>query len=78
MSAQSIHIRSPNQINPRQRTVLTLLAAGQNTKCIAIEMGISEKTVEYHRLQLMSAVGLFSYPQLTQLALRLGMITITV
>ncbi len=78
MSAQSQKIRVAEQLKPRRRDILKLLASGKNTKMIAIELGQNEKTVEYHRLQLMIETGLFSYAELTQLAIRLNLITITV
>ena len=82
MSAQSLQVRSYDQIldllSPRQVEVLTMLADGQNTKSIAAALGISDKTAEYHRVQLMHKLSLFNYALLTQFALRLGLITITV
>ena len=82
MSAQSLQVRSYDQIldllSPRQVEVLTMLADGQNTKSIAAALGISDKTDEYHRVQLMHKLSLFNYALLTQFALRLGLITITV
>lgn len=40
-------------LTPRERAVLALLVAGQSNKRIAHDLGISEKTVEYHRANMM-------------------------
>jgi DNA-binding NarL/FixJ family response regulator len=78
MSEQSQKIRLPLQLTLRQQQVLRLLGAGETTKGIAGELGISPKTVEEHRANLMRRVNLWSYQQLTKLALRLGLTEIDV
>ena len=78
MSEQSQKIRLPLQLSARQQQVLRLLGSGETTQGIANELRISLKTVEFHRMNLMRRVNLWSYQQLTKLALRLGLTEIDV
>lgn len=55
----------------RQREILRLLAAGQSAKQIARLLGISHRTVEYHKYQSMAALGAKSNAELVQMAERL-------
>ncbi len=63
------------RLTPRQREVLQLIAKGENTKQIAGALGISQKTVEYHRAKVMSALDVHDIPGLVRFALRVGLIT---
>ena len=63
--------RSPlEQLTSRQREILQLLAESHNTKDIASILKISDKTVEYHRAQLMARLNIFDPPGLTRFAMR--------
>ena len=53
-------------LTPRQRQVLDGVLAGQASKTIAYEMGISQRTVESHRAALMERVGARSVPELVR------------
>jgi DNA-binding NarL/FixJ family response regulator len=67
--------RSPlEQLTPRQREILQLLAEGQTTKAIAVVLKVSAKTVEYHRATLMARLNIFDVPGLVRFALRTGLI----
>ena len=59
----------------RQRQVLQLLAEGKNTKEIAAMLGISVKTVEAHRLQLMRRLKIDNVPGLVRFAIRTGLVS---
>lgn len=61
-------------LTPRQRDTLRLIAAGKNTKEIAHELGVSVKTVETHRTELMSRLGIHEVAGLVRYALRTGLI----
>lgn len=54
----------------RQLEILKRVASGMTTKTIARELGISPKTVEFHRSQLMQRVGLRDVAGLTRYALQ--------
>jgi DNA-binding NarL/FixJ family response regulator len=68
--------RSPlEQLTPRQREILQLLAEGQTTKAIASILNLSDKTVEYHRAKLMAGLKIFDIPGLVRFAMRTGLIS---
>jgi len=58
----------------RQREILQLIAEGQNTKQIGDILKVSPKTVEYHRMKLMTGLNLHDIPGLVRFALRAGVI----
>jgi DNA-binding NarL/FixJ family response regulator len=60
-------------LSPREREVLQLLAEGKSTKQIARALSLSVKTVETHRAQVMSKLGLHSVAELTKYAIREGL-----
>lgn len=62
-------------LTPRQREILQLIAEGLGTRDIAERLHVSVKTVETHRSQLMSRLGIFDVPGLVRLAIRTGLIT---
>ncbi|PYK26378.1 MAG: hypothetical protein DME59_07855 [Verrucomicrobia bacterium] len=63
------------QLTFRQREILQLVAKGQNTKQIADLLGISGKTVEAHRLQLMRRLKIDNVPVLVRFAIRTGLVS---
>jgi DNA-binding CsgD family transcriptional regulator len=67
--------RALEKLTFRQREVLRLIAEGQNTKEIAGLLGISVKTVEAHRLQLMRRLKIHDVPGLVRLAIRTGLVS---
>ena len=62
------------RLTTRQREVLKLVAEGAGTKQIAHALNISPKTVEVHRSELMSRLGIRDIAGLVRLALRAGLI----
>lgn len=56
-------------LTPRQRQVMELVLAGQPSKIIAADLGISQRTVENHRAAIMKKTGSKSLPALAHLAL---------
>ena len=60
----------------RERMLLQLIADGKNTKEIAGEFGISIKTVEVHRQNIMKKLDLYSIAELTKYAVREGLTSI--
>ena len=63
------------QLTPRQREILQLLAEGQTTKAIAAILKVSDKTVEYHRSKLMAGLKIFDVAGLVRFAMRTGLIS---
>jgi DNA-binding NarL/FixJ family response regulator len=62
-------------LTPRQREILQLIAEGSSTREIAERLHVSVKTVETHRAQLMSRLGIHDVPGLVRFAIRIGMIS---
>jgi DNA-binding NarL/FixJ family response regulator len=67
----------PNSpLTTREREILQLIAEGKSTKGIAEVLKIGMKTVETHRRQIMHKLKVFNVAQLTQYALREGLISV--
>lgn len=66
---------SLEQLTPRQREILQLLAEGRTMKEIAKLLYISVKTVETHRAQLMERLGIHDVAGLVRYAIRVGLVT---
>jgi DNA-binding NarL/FixJ family response regulator len=63
------------QLTPRQREILQLVAEGKSTKEIAYALDIGIKTVESHRLQLMDRLNIHDVPGLVRYAVRSGLVS---
>jgi DNA-binding NarL/FixJ family response regulator len=61
-------------LTPRQREVLQLVAEGKAAKEIAQIVGISVKTVEFHKAAIMEELGLRTTAELTRYALQRGIV----
>jgi len=61
------------QLTPRQQEVLRMFANGLSTRTIATTMGISVRTVEFHRAGIMKKLGLNTASDLTRFALAQGL-----
>lgn len=59
-------------LSPRQREVLGHLAAGRSMAATAAAMGVSAKTVEYHKYRLMRELGLRGSAALVRFAVEAG------
>lgn len=60
-------------LTARQREILQLIAEGRSTKQIAGLLGVSVKTVETHRADLMERLGIHDLAGLVRYALREGL-----
>jgi FixJ family two-component response regulator len=60
------------RLSPRERQVLDLVVASKPNKIIADILGISIKTVELHRANMMGKLGVRSLPELMKVALGHG------
>jgi DNA-binding NarL/FixJ family response regulator len=63
------------ELTPRQREVLQLVAEGRTTRQIAQELGVSVKTVETHRAQLMDRLDIHDIAGLVRFAVRTGVVS---
>jgi DNA-binding NarL/FixJ family response regulator len=63
------------RLSPRQREILQLVAEGHSSKAIARKLGISVKTVEAHRSELMKALEIHDVAGLVRYAIRIGLIS---
>jgi len=64
------------ELTPRQREVVQLFAEGRPIKEIAWRLGLSEKTVEFHKHHIMEAFNLKSNAELVLFALKRGLISV--
>ena len=72
--------RSPQSgeaLTDRQRQILQLIAEGRPHKEIAHVLTISTKTVDFHKANLMSKLGVRSTAGLTRIAIEQGLISIS-
>ncbi len=63
-------------LTPRQREILQLLAEGRSAKEIADALAISSRTVEFHKYQMMEALGLHTNAELVHFAIRHGIVAV--
>ena len=63
----------PAGLTPRQCDVLRGIARGRSNKEIARDLGVSVKTVEYHRAELIQRLDLHDVASLTRYALAHGL-----
>lgn len=65
---------APDFLTDREREILQLVAESHSTKEIAAKLGISAKTVDNHRTNLMRKLDLHDVASLTRYALEVGLI----
>ena len=63
-----------SRLTKRQREVLGLLAEGYRSKQIAAGLGVSVKTVDAHRGQIMERLGIRDIAGLVRFAIRVGLV----
>lgn len=61
--------RRLEKLTPRQRRIMDMILAGDLNKNIAADLGVSQRTVENHRAEIMKRTGATSLPALVRLAL---------
>jgi DNA-binding NarL/FixJ family response regulator len=61
------------KLTPRQREVLQLIIEGCTMKEIAARLGISTRTAESHKYEMMEGLGVESTAELIQYAIKLGL-----
>lgn len=60
------------KLTPREHQVMEMVVTGSANKVIAIDLGISEKTVENHRTQVMRKMAANSLAELVQMTFQAG------
>jgi DNA-binding NarL/FixJ family response regulator len=63
------------ELTPRQREVLQLIAEGHSTKDMAQRLNLSVKTIETHRTELMHRLDIHDVAGLVRYAIRIGLVT---
>lgn len=62
-------------LTPRQREILQLLVEGKSAKEIAATLGISARTVEFHKYHMMESLGIEHSAELILFAIKNGIVT---
>lgn len=60
-------------LTPREQQVLSHVISGKRNKLIAAELGITEKTIKVHRMQIMKKLQVASLVELVKLTGQLGL-----
>ena len=63
-------------LTPRQREILQLLAEGLSAKEIGATLGVSARTVEFHKYQMMERLDLHTSAELVHFAIKHGIVAI--
>lgn len=63
------------QLTPREREVLQLIAEGHSNKSVAAKLDLSIKTVDGHRTRIMNKLDLHDVTALTRFAIRHGLVS---
>ncbi|MEG3085360.1 LuxR C-terminal-related transcriptional regulator [Sphingomonas sp. PB2P12] len=58
------------ELTPKQRTVLKLMVRGMRSRQIAVELGLTEKTIRMHRVALVRRLNLASTMEAVRLAVQ--------
>jgi two-component system, LuxR family, response regulator FixJ len=64
-----------NSLTARGRDVLSILISGLSNKAMAVDLRVSQRTVEIHRARVMEKTGSRSLAQLIRMAINLNFIS---
>ncbi len=70
----SVDRQSLRPLTPREREILPLIVEGHTSREIAERLGISPRTVEQHRANLLRKLGLPNTASLIRYAMRRGLL----
>ena len=73
ISERSSYVEKLEALSSRERDVLEGLIAGKANKVIAFDLGISPRTVEIYRANVMTKTGANSLPELVRMAMLAGL-----
>jgi len=68
-------VNETSEITPREKEVLDLVAKGNSTKLIADQLGISIRTVESHRINMLKKMKVSNSAELIKKAIELKLIS---
>lgn len=60
-------------LTKRQVQILSMVLSAKSNKAISEELGLVERTVEYHRNRIMGKLGVHNSVELTKLVISLGL-----
>jgi DNA-binding NarL/FixJ family response regulator len=63
-------------LTPRQREILQLFAEGHSAKEMAATLGISTRTVEFHKYQMMESLHITNSAELIHFAIKHGFVSV--
>ena len=72
-SADVLEDRALERLTPRQREILALIASGESSHRIGLRLGVTEKTIEYHRAAMRKVLGINSEWGLMRYAIVAGL-----
>ncbi len=70
--------RKPRTITPRETEVMALVAEGRRNREVAKDLGISVKTVETHRANIMNKLAFRNVAQLIVYAIQKGLVVVEI
>jgi two-component system, LuxR family, response regulator FixJ len=73
ISERSSYVEKLEALSSRERDVLEGLIAGKANKVIAFDLGISPRTVEIYRANVMTKTGANNLPELVRMAMLAGL-----
>lgn len=73
---QPVDLQPAKLLTPRQTEILKMLADGKGTKEIAYDLGLSVKTIESHRSQIMERLQIRDLASLVRYAIKSGITTL--
>ena len=68
--ATEVQAITRDRLTPREREITQLLAEGKSSKEVAVALGISVKTAETHRANIMRKLGIHSVSELVRYAVK--------
>jgi RNA polymerase sigma factor (sigma-70 family) len=74
MRGADVSEKATEDLTPRQREILQLVAEGKTMKEIASQLNISTRTVESHKYDMMEKLGLKTTAELIQFAIKRGIV----
>ncbi len=72
----SMEVSPLEQLSPREREILQLVAEGKTSQEIAVRLSISPKTVDTYRSRLMGKIGVEDMAGLVKFAIQHGVISL--